>query len=112
MSSRLFLNASALSKMFHFWPKNYELRLSLPIFRILLNFTFTNLLAMFQSMRDYWTFSKIGFNNICFLLLFFVISAVCGCNSDKKTNQFVIGFSQCVESDNWRKTMLEGMKRE
>jgi signal transduction histidine kinase/DNA-binding response OmpR family regulator len=46
----------------------------------------------------------------CFYIFMILLSA--GCNSDKKGNQFVIGFSQCVESDNWRKTMLNGMKRE
>ena len=33
------------------------------------------------------------------------------CNSNKNP-KYVIGFSQCVESDEWRKTMLEDMKRE
>ena len=35
-----------------------------------------------------------------------------GCANKSKQRQFVIGFSQCVESDAWRKTMLEEMKRE
>lgn len=34
------------------------------------------------------------------------------CNSANKEKPFIIGFSQCVESDLWRKTMLEEMKRE
>src|SRR3954447_1987047 len=37
---------------------------------------------------------------------------LCACNSQNKPHKFVIGFSQCVESDAWRKTMLEEMKRE
>jgi signal transduction histidine kinase/DNA-binding response OmpR family regulator len=45
---------------------------------------------------------------ISILLIFLSIA----CNRDNKPDQFVIGFSQCVESDNWRKTMLESMKRE
>lgn len=43
---------------------------------------------------------------ILFLLL---LSA---CTGEKKPAPFRIAFSQCVESDAWRKTMLEGMKRE
>jgi signal transduction histidine kinase/DNA-binding response OmpR family regulator len=35
-----------------------------------------------------------------------------GCVSKNNPKHFVIGFSQCVESDAWRKTMLEEMKRE
>ncbi len=46
---------------------------------------------------------------LVFPLLLILISSSCNRN---KPNEFVIGFSQCVESDNWRKTMLEGMKRE
>jgi ABC-type sugar transport system substrate-binding protein/DNA-binding response OmpR family regulator/nitrogen-specific signal transduction histidine kinase len=41
------------------------------------------------------------------LLLFFG-----SCTSQQKQANYTIGFSQCVESDAWRKTMLEGMKRE
>ncbi len=33
------------------------------------------------------------------------------CNT-KNEKKFLIGFSQCVESDDWRKTMLQEMKRE
>jgi signal transduction histidine kinase/DNA-binding response OmpR family regulator len=45
---------------------------------------------------------------------FFVISLLfilTGCGEGSR-KQFTIGFSQCVESDSWRKTMLEEMKRE
>jgi signal transduction histidine kinase/AraC-like DNA-binding protein len=42
-------------------------------------------------------------------LLIFFFSA---CTGKKKKEQFTIAFSQCVESDLWRKTMLEEMKRE
>jgi len=41
------------------------------------------------------------------LLLFFG-----ACGSQKKQENYTIGFSQCVESDAWRKTMLKEMKRE
>ncbi|HEX6430191.1 MAG TPA: substrate-binding domain-containing protein, partial [Niastella sp.] len=41
------------------------------------------------------------------LLLFFG-----ACTREKKQANYTIGFSQCIESDAWRKTMLEGMKRE
>ena len=34
------------------------------------------------------------------------------CLNSGNQKTFTIGFSQCVESDKWRKTMLEGMKRE
>ncbi|HET9280067.1 MAG TPA: substrate-binding domain-containing protein, partial [Flavitalea sp.] len=34
------------------------------------------------------------------------------CSLDNKPQEYIIGFSQCVESDAWRKTMLEEMKRE
>jgi signal transduction histidine kinase/DNA-binding response OmpR family regulator len=34
------------------------------------------------------------------------------CTGQKKQKVYTIGFSQCVESDAWRKTMLQGMKRE
>ncbi len=37
---------------------------------------------------------------------------ICGCTGQKSPAVFTIGFSQCVESDAWRKTMLENMKRE
>jgi ABC-type sugar transport system substrate-binding protein/DNA-binding response OmpR family regulator/nitrogen-specific signal transduction histidine kinase len=43
------------------------------------------------------------------LLLLLCLSA---CTRQNKEQEYTIGFSQCVESDAWRKTMLEGMKRE
>ena len=43
----------------------------------------------------------------CLLLLFFT-----ACQPARKSNHYIIGFSQCIESDAWRKTMLEEMKRE
>jgi ABC-type sugar transport system substrate-binding protein/DNA-binding response OmpR family regulator/nitrogen-specific signal transduction histidine kinase len=41
------------------------------------------------------------------LLLFFG-----ACSNQTKQDNYTIGFSQCVESDAWRKTMLKEMKRE
>jgi len=35
-----------------------------------------------------------------------------GCNQKKENKKFIIGFSQCVASDYWRRTMLEEMKME
>jgi signal transduction histidine kinase/DNA-binding response OmpR family regulator/ABC-type xylose transport system substrate-binding protein len=34
------------------------------------------------------------------------------CTGEKKQRHYTIGFSQCIDSDAWRKTMLEEMKRE
>lgn len=49
-------------------------------------------------------------------LFFLAITVSLGsCTPNKrqpKTEEFIIGFSQCVGSDQWRKTMLEEMKRE
>lgn len=44
-----------------------------------------------------------------------ILIAVCcclGCRHTNKKSQYVIGFSQCVGSDLWRKAMLEEMKME
>jgi signal transduction histidine kinase/DNA-binding response OmpR family regulator len=46
---------------------------------------------------------------ICVALLSLILVTSC---SDNKPKKFTIGFSQCVESDAWRKTMLDEMKRE
>lgn len=43
-----------------------------------------------------------------FFLLFFLFS----CNHSKKEKIYTIGFSQCQGGDDWRKTMLDEMKRE
>jgi signal transduction histidine kinase/DNA-binding response OmpR family regulator len=37
---------------------------------------------------------------------------ISSCTFEKKPKKYLIGFSQCVESDAWRKTMLDEMKRE
>src|SRR4051812_5611338 len=50
------------------------------------------------------------------LPIFFSVLLICvfdfSCLRTTKDKQFVIGFSQCVASDKWRQSMLEGMKRE
>ncbi|MGZ3814034.1 MAG: hybrid sensor histidine kinase/response regulator transcription factor [Mucilaginibacter sp.] len=45
------------------------------------------------------------------LILLIALSSV-SCNEAKKKSTYTIGFSQCVGSDLWRKTMLEEMKTE
>src|SRR4029079_9971403 len=55
----------------------------------------------------------LRFNN---LFIFFSFLLVClfefSCMKATKDKQFVIGFSQCIASDKWRESMLDGMKRE
>src|SRR5258706_9006974 len=50
------------------------------------------------------------------LFLFFLVLLIClfqfSCLKPTRDKQFVIGFSQCIASDKWRQSMLEGMKRE
>jgi signal transduction histidine kinase/DNA-binding response OmpR family regulator/ABC-type xylose transport system substrate-binding protein len=49
----------------------------------------------------------------CFFILVSILSLLfAACTGSKKGEHFTIAFSQCVESDHWRKTMLEEMKRE
>ena len=45
-------------------------------------------------------------------ILIILITLLYGCSEKKKETEYVIGFSQCVGSDLWRKTMLEEMKME
>ena len=44
--------------------------------------------------------------------LLITIIVLFSCNNADKTSQYTIGFSQCVGSDLWRRTMLEEMKME
>jgi len=46
------------------------------------------------------------------IALFFLALFIFGCNKKKEDEKFVIGFSQCVASDHWRRTMLDEMKME
>jgi signal transduction histidine kinase/AraC-like DNA-binding protein/CheY-like chemotaxis protein/ABC-type xylose transport system substrate-binding protein len=52
--------------------------------------------------------------NTVFKMLILFLSAVfqLSCSSKNSTKEYMIGFSQCVGSDLWRKTMLEEMKME
>lgn len=47
-----------------------------------------------------------------FLLAFCLAIIIAACGEKKNGKEFIIGFSQCIESDAWRTTMLEEMKRE
>ena len=54
-------------------------------------------------------YKRLYFVLFCATIL---IAATAGCSIKKRQKGFVIGFSQCIESDAWRQTMLEEMKRE
>jgi signal transduction histidine kinase/AraC-like DNA-binding protein/ABC-type xylose transport system substrate-binding protein len=54
-----------------------------------------------------WLTRQAGILGLFLLSLYLV-----GCNNQKSQQQYVIGFSQCVGSDMWRKTMLDEMKME
>ena len=45
-------------------------------------------------------------------LITLIITSLAGCKKADKTSQYTIGFSQCVGSDLWRRTMLDEMKME
>lgn len=46
------------------------------------------------------------------ILLFFLFIGLSGCEKQKKNSVYTIGFSQCIGSDLWRRTMLEEVKME
>jgi ABC-type sugar transport system substrate-binding protein len=46
------------------------------------------------------------------LVLLLIVASFTSCNKADITSQYTIGFSQCVGSDLWRRTMLEEMKME
>ncbi|MGZ3872441.1 MAG: hybrid sensor histidine kinase/response regulator transcription factor [Mucilaginibacter sp.] len=46
------------------------------------------------------------------LILVVCCSAIFGCKKKDKTSIYTVGFSQCVGSDLWRRTMLDEMKME
>jgi ABC-type sugar transport system substrate-binding protein len=55
------------------------------------------------------------FNNKSLAILTFLLLITTSCfqvKSPVQREEYVIGFSQCVGSDQWRKTMLEEVKRE
>ncbi|TKC62116.1 helix-turn-helix domain-containing protein [Pedobacter hiemivivus] len=47
-----------------------------------------------------------------FILLFLLAFTLSGCEKQKENPIYTIGFSQCIGSDLWRKTMLEEIKME
>lgn len=47
-----------------------------------------------------------------FFILYFIALIFISCKKTDKTSQYTIGFSQCVGSDLWRRTMLDEMKME
>ncbi|WP_413669576.1 substrate-binding domain-containing protein [Mucilaginibacter sp. Mucisp86] len=46
------------------------------------------------------------------LLICFMVLIAAGCKKTDKTSQYTIGFSQCIGSDLWRRTMLDEMRME
>lgn len=46
------------------------------------------------------------------ILLFFLFIGLSGCEKQKENSVYTIGFSQCIGSDLWRRTMLEEVKME
>jgi signal transduction histidine kinase/DNA-binding response OmpR family regulator/ABC-type xylose transport system substrate-binding protein len=55
------------------------------------------------------SFFKIVARGMFFLLL---VCCLPSCKREKPTKEFLIGFSQCGDADNWRKSMIEEMRRE
>lgn len=47
-----------------------------------------------------------------FLYVVMLLTLLSSCSFNNKPKEYVIGFSQCIESDAWRKTMFDEMKRE
>src|SRR5580698_957381 len=47
-----------------------------------------------------------------FIILTIFCSMLFGCKKKDKTSMYNIGFSQCVGSDLWRRSMLDEMKME
>jgi signal transduction histidine kinase/AraC-like DNA-binding protein/DNA-binding LacI/PurR family transcriptional regulator len=58
--------------------------------------------------------TRTASRGICRVLLFFSLGIICiaGCKQEKSKATYTIGFSQCVGSDLWRRTMLDEMKTE
>jgi signal transduction histidine kinase/AraC-like DNA-binding protein/CheY-like chemotaxis protein/ABC-type xylose transport system substrate-binding protein len=54
-----------------------------------------------------------GLRNLFFFLCLIVLAiSLNGCKNEQKKSAYTIGFSQCVGSDLWRRTMLDEMKTE
>ena len=45
------------------------------------------------------------------MLFLLLVCCMASCKQEKE-KKFVIGFSQCGDADNWRKSMIEEMRRE
>ncbi|MDB5012913.1 MAG: histidine kinase [Daejeonella sp.] len=57
--------------------------------------------------------SQLGFSALLKFVLFCSLMALfSGCGKQTDKDEYVIGFSQCIGSDLWRKTMLDEMKME
>jgi signal transduction histidine kinase/AraC-like DNA-binding protein/CheY-like chemotaxis protein len=54
-------------------------------------------------------YNKLSQGFLIVTLLFFALT---GCKKSKQSAQYTIGFSQCIGSDLWRRTMMEEMKME
>jgi len=70
--------------------------------------TLLSLIINYLSSRERGSFYKARqLVSMLVCLLFFG-----ACSNEQKQRYYTIGFSQCVESDDWRKTMLQEMNRE
>lgn len=54
--------------------------------------------------------TRLFFPLLIFLLC--LLTAFAGCSGKEEKREYIIGFSQCVGSDLWRRTMMEEMKME
>ena len=73
----------------------------------------SQLAAMFANLIVQFFFRTVRFikeKNI--LLLTWVLVLFVSCSNQPAQKQFRVGFSQCLSSDDWRKTMLAEMQRE
>lgn len=62
-------------------------------------------MIMIPAITNYLSYRLV----VTSLVLFVLLGA---CTREPKQQYYTIGFSQCVESDDWRKTMLQEMNRE
>ena len=60
-------------------------------------------------MREKASFLGLFNSLFCMLALTIFVS---GCKEVKKKSAYTIGFSQCIGSDLWRKTMMDEMNME
>ncbi len=57
-------------------------------------------------------FNKMNFKGIFWMGLIYCFMFFSSCQPEKNEKIYTIGFSQCTNYDNWRKTMLDEMNRE